>query len=97
MTSKRKLSREEKKYRRLKELQKASARVDTRIVLRKPDEPPEKKEVTYNDAGSYNLPISEIKKDLNKNLLFTFFAIALVVTLKITGYGFEQTKHLLNL
>lgn len=97
MTSKRKLSKQERRLRRLNEIQKAAARVDTRIILRKPEEPSEKKEIVGNDAGKYNLPIAEIKKDLAKNLFYTIFAVALVVTLKVTGYGFGEIKHLLNL
>jgi hypothetical protein len=45
----------------------------------------------------YQLPIKEIKKDLKENLIFAFFSVALVIGLKITGFGFDQIKHLLNL
>ena len=96
MTSKKKLSKQERKLRRLREIQKASARVDTRIILKKPQEATERSEVVKNDAGKYNLPIAEIKRDLSKNLFFTIFAVVLVVALSVTGYGFNQIKHLLN-
>lgn len=97
MNPKKKLSKQERRLRRLKEIQIASSRVDTRIILRKPDEPQAGAEKIDKGAGNYNLPISEIKKDLWKNLFFTVFAVALVAALKISGFGFDQVKHLLNL
>jgi hypothetical protein len=99
MSSKKKLSSEEKKLRRLKEIQKAASRVDTRVMTKNSEDSSEQKPVSNvsNDNGKYTLPIKEIKKDLWKNLIFALFAIVLVVVLKVTGFGFQEVKHLLNL
>jgi hypothetical protein len=100
MSSNKKLLRQKKYLRRLNELKKASARVDTRVVLEKSkEEQVGVGEVVPRiaDSGKYQLPIEEIKKDLVKNLVFAVFSVVLVVGLKITGFGFEQIKHLLNL
>jgi hypothetical protein len=100
MSSNKKLLRQKKYLRRLNELKKASARVDTRVVLKKTErEQTEVKESELRtaDVGKYQLPIEEIKKDLGKNLIFAVFSVVFVVGLKITGFGFEQIKHLLNL
>jgi hypothetical protein len=99
MSSKKKLSSEEKKLRRLKEIQKAASRVDTRVMTKNSEDSSEQKPIfnVSNDNGKYTLPIKEIKKDLWKNLIFALFAIVLVVVLKITGFGFQEVKHLLNL
>ena len=101
MTQKKKLSREEKKQRRLKEMQKAASRVDTRVTLKTA----EVSDKAVSSPGKsleksqekYSLPIKEIKSDLWKNLGFTVFAVCLVVVLKVTGFGFQEIKHLLNL
>jgi len=102
MSSKKKLLNQQKYLRRLNELKKASARVDTRIMTK--DSEKEKREETkttktsyVSDSNKYQLPINEIKKDLKKNLIFAIFSILLVVGLKISGFGFEQVKHLMNL
>lgn len=36
-----------------------------------------------------DLPVELIKKDLIKNVLYMFFAIAVIVILKVTGFGFD--------
>lgn len=102
MSSKKKMLNQQRYLRRLNELKKASARVDTRIIVK--DYEKEKKEELKTtktsyvaDSNKYQLPISEIKKDLKKNLVFAIFSILLVVGLKISGFGFEQVKHLMNL
>lgn len=100
MSSNKKLLRQKKYLRRLNELKKASARVDTRVVMKNPEsEQLETKEPVSHalDSDKYQLPIEQIKKDVGKNFIFAAFSVALVVGLKITGFGFEQIKHLLNL
>ena len=100
MSLNKKALRQKKYLRRLNELKKASARVDTRVVLKKTEEehPETKKVIPHEiDSNRYQLPIKEIKKDLKKNLIFAVFSIAVVVGLRLTGFGFNQIKHLLNL
>lgn len=104
MSSNKKALRQKKYLRRLNEIKKATARVDTRTASSKFDEKIQQKSTelknTTNSAmggEKYQLPIKEIKKDLKENLIFAFFSVALVIGLKITGFGFDQIKHLLNL
>lgn len=92
MSVNRKLSKEEKQQRRLKELSRASANAGLGYVIRTPEKQVQQSVV----QEKHTLPIKEIKRDLWKNLFFTIFAIVLVVSLKITGFGFEQIKHLLS-
>lgn len=40
--------------------------------------------------ASFTLPVEEIKKDLVKNLVFSVFAIAVIVALKFTNVGYSQ-------
>lgn len=100
MSSNKKLLRQKKYLRRLNELKKASARVDTRVMTKNFErEQPGVKETVIREAdpGKYQLPVEQIKKDVGKNFMFAAFSVVLVVGLKITGFGFEQIKHLLNL
>ncbi len=100
MSSNKKLLRQKKYLRRLNELKKASARVDTRVELKNTErEQLGTKETAIHtaDPSKYQLPIEQIKKDVGKNFMFAAFSVALVIGLKITGFGFEQIKHLLNL
>jgi hypothetical protein len=100
MSSNKKLLRQQRYLRRMNELKKASARVDTRVMIKNPErEKLEVKEAATHvvDPGKYQLPVEQIKKDVGKNFMFAAFSVALVIGLKITGFGFEQIKHLLNL
>lgn len=42
--------------------------------------------VPIETTEKYQLPIAQIKKDLGKNLIFTFFAILLIIGMKIIGH-----------
>lgn len=104
MSVKRKLTREEKHLRRMKELSKAqsNSKLGYKMNIPGPESLNEGKnknrdfEIAQNTANiKYTLPINQIKKDLWKNLFYVIFAVGLVVTLKITGAGFDQIKHLL--
>jgi len=102
MSSKKKILNQQKYLRRLNELKKASARVDTRILAKgsereKREELKTTKTSYISDSNKYQLPINEIKKDLKKNAIFAIFSIILVVGLKVSGFGFDQVKHLMNL
>jgi hypothetical protein len=103
MSSKKKILNQQKYLRRLNEIKKASARVDTRVMVKvsekdKGKEAKNTQEISHiSDSNKYQLPINEIKKDLKKNLIFAVFSIILVIGLKVSGFGFEQVKHLMNL
>ena len=83
--SKKKFSKQQRKERRLKEIQK---NINQNVLI-----PTDKTEST-NIQNS--LPIKQIKTDLVKNLLFTVFAVVLILIFKKTGYGFDEIKHLLR-
>jgi len=83
--SKKKLSKQQRKERRLKEIQK---NISQNVLI-----PTDKTEST--DIQN-SLPIKQIKMDLVKNLLFTVFAVVLILIFKKTGYGFDEIKHLLR-
>ncbi|HOA18382.1 MAG TPA: hypothetical protein PKK54_00610 [bacterium] len=83
--SKKKLSKQQRKERRLKEIQK---NINQNVLI-----PTDKTEST-NIQNS--LPIKQIKTDLVKNLLFTVFAVVLILIFKKTGYGFDEIKHFLR-
>lgn len=100
MSANKKLLRQQKYLRRMNELKKASARVDTRLVLSSEEKGQVNVKETIlhsTDTNKYQLPIEQIKKDVGKNFLFAAFSVVLVVALKFTGFGFDQIKHLLNL
>jgi len=83
--SKKKFSKQQRKERRLKEIQK---NINQNVLI-----PTDKTEST-NIQNS--LPIKQIKTDLVKNLLFTVFAVVLILIFKKTGYGFDEIKHFLR-
>ena len=83
--SKKKLSKQQRKERRLKEIQK---NINQNVLI-----PTDKTEST-NIQNS--LPIKQIKTDLVKNLLFTVFAVVLILIFKKTGYGFDEIEHFLR-
>jgi hypothetical protein len=89
--SKKKISKQEKRERRLKELQLAAAgtNVGYRIVKPEIDSGAKAKsaEVSSRIVDTQALPIKEIKKDLWNNAFYAVFSVAVVLILKATGFG----------
>ncbi len=83
--SKKKLSKQQRKERRLKEIQK---NINQNVLITA--------DKTESTDIQNSLPIKQIKMDLVKNLLFTVFAVVLILIFKKTGYGFDEIKHFLR-
>ncbi|HNS71279.1 MAG TPA: hypothetical protein PKK07_00975 [bacterium] len=83
--SKKKLSKQQRKERRLKEIQK---NISQNVLITA--------DKTESTDIQNSLPIKQIMMDLVKNLLFAVFAVVLILIFKKTGYGFDEIKHLLR-
>ncbi|RJR27477.1 hypothetical protein C4561_02160 [candidate division WWE3 bacterium] len=87
-----------KKERRLNEAKKAQVKYAGRIVQHEDIHVAASAAVSSNsNSEQVLLPLSEIKRDLIKNLGFALFSIILLVLLKNTGFGADAFSQLFRL
>lgn len=93
-----KKSKTHKKDRRLNEAKKAQVKYSGRIVQQEGIHVAASAAVSpTSKSEQVLLPLSEIKRDLIKNLGFALFSIILLILLKNTGFGADAFSRLFRL
>jgi hypothetical protein len=100
MPKKKKLSNTDRESRRVQEAEKALHKVN--LINRQTTVISNKKNSLINVTSEketlnvYTLPMKQIKTDLIANLAFMVFAIAVLMVLKVTNFGFDQLRPFLK-
>lgn len=104
MQVKKKASKQDKDYRKLKEAEKAQLKTVVERAVVESATTVKQKTVSKTLAPTlenaqderYKLPIAEIKADLVKNILYVAGALVFLVILQRTNFGVEQVRQLLK-
>lgn len=96
-TKKRKMSKFERRQRRLMELSKSQysgsvSVLEGAVETVKTSEIPKAK--NFVNSSFHELPIKEIRKDMLKNFLYLAFAVAVIVGIKISGIDVSKLLSL---
>ena len=97
MQVRKRITEDERSTRRLKEVERAVQKANERAVLSQVSAPKSVSTAASTRQTSFTLPVVEIKKDMLKNVIYAVFAVGVLVSLKLTNFGFDQIKTLLRL